>query len=117
MTNPSEESQRAHEHAGRRVTKVVRNEKINMENNLAGMARHNQTPLYAYANQRRVVRDSIGPIWNSAGAPIVRDWHARYTQGLFHLLIQNDDTNNFQEVELYEELQPFENLNLSVDEV
>ena len=117
-TNPSQESQQAHTLAARRVNKVVRRAKRNKEINVARMAKHNPKAFYAYVNERRVVRDSIGPLQNSAGAlKTSATDKANILNDYFVSVFTNEDTNNIPEVELYEELQSLENINFGVNEV
>lgn len=68
ITNPSQEPQRAHEQAGWWLYTVIRSTKRNKYIYVAGMVEHNPKTFYAYGNERRVVRDSIGPVRTRTGA-------------------------------------------------
>ncbi|KAF9761235.1 hypothetical protein NGRA_2773 [Nosema granulosis] len=60
------QSESAHEKAGRRVKRMVRCVK-EKKKNVSKPTKCNPKRLYGYLNDRRVVRDNIGSLRNSAG--------------------------------------------------
>jgi len=117
-TNPTQESEQAHEQAGRRVKRVVRSAKRNKEKNVAKMAKRNPKGFYAYVNERRVVRDSIGPLRNNAGDIKSSDADMSIIlNDYFATVFTDENMNDVPEAELHNEVQPLENIHFLVDEV
>ena len=48
--------------AKRQVKRIVKQEKRNKELNIARICKHNLKSFYSYINERRIVRDNIGPL-------------------------------------------------------
>ena len=48
--------------ARRQVKKNVKQEKNNKELSIPRICKHNPKSLYSYINERRIVRDNIGPL-------------------------------------------------------
>ena len=46
----------------RQVKRIVKQEKRNNESSIARICKHNPKSLYFYINERRIVRDYIGPL-------------------------------------------------------
>lgn len=66
-------------------------------------------------NERRVVRDTIGPLRKSADALKSFDTDILNTlDNNFSFVFINEDTNIISEEECYEELHPLEKINFSV---
>ena len=57
----SEETIAEYTEAKRQVKRIVKPEKYNKELSIARICKHNPKSLYSYINERRIVRDNIGP--------------------------------------------------------
>lgn len=85
--------------------------------NVAWIVKHNPNAFYAYGNERRVIRDSIGPLRNKAGALKSYTEMSNRLNDYLVRLFTNEDVTNIPEIELDEKLQLWENINFTVNEV
>lgn len=80
------------------------------------MDKHNPVAFYAFVNERQVFSESIGALRKSAGT--VKSSNADISNILNDYVVSvftNDGINNIPQVELYEEMQPLEYINFSVN--
>ena len=56
--------------ARREVKMIVKQEKRNKELSIARICKHNPKSFYSYINERRIVRDNIGPLKTLVGIVI-----------------------------------------------
>ena len=59
--------------ARREVKIIVKQEKRNKELSIARICKHNPRSFYSYINERRIVRDDIGPLKTLDGIVITTD--------------------------------------------
>ena len=59
--------------AKRQVKRIIKQEKRNKELNIARICKHNPKSFCSYINERRVVRDNIGPLKTLDGIVITTD--------------------------------------------
>ena len=117
-TSPSEQSEADHKQSCREVKKVVRRAKRNKELNVARLAKHNPKAFYSYVNERRVVRDSVGPLQNTEGELKSSDTEVSdILNKFFASVFTNENTNNMPLIEQPEGLDTLENIHFRVNEV
>ena len=61
MSN-NEETVAEYTGAKRQVKRIVKQEKRNQELNISRICKHNPERFYSYINERRILRDNIGPL-------------------------------------------------------
>ena len=59
--------------ARREVKRIVKQEKRNKEFGIARICKHNPKSFYSYIEERRIVRDNIGPLKTLFGIVITND--------------------------------------------
>ena len=93
--------------AGRReVKRIVKQEKRNKELSISKVCKHNSISFYSYINERRIVRNNIGPLITLDGIATDNDMantmnsysYGQYEGNIF-------DTLNFSTEEVQEKLQ------------
>ena len=57
----------------RQVKRMVKQEKSNKELSIARICKHNHKSFYSYIDERRIVRDNIGPLKTLDGTVITAD--------------------------------------------
>ena len=85
--------------AKRQVKRIVKQEKRNKELSIARICKHNPKSFYFYINERRIVRDNIGPLKTEEGVVIttVNDM-ANIMENYFSSMFTLEQLNNLPQL-------------------
>ena len=98
-TNPTPDNRQLHITACRNVNRINRASKRTKEIQIARSAKYNVKEFYRYVNDRRIVRDSIGPLNDTDGSLKTDDADiARILNSYFSTVFTVEDTSNIPNV-------------------
>ena len=103
--------------ARKQVTRIVKQVKRNKELSIARICKHNPNNFYSYINERRIVRDNLGPLKTREGIVSTTDNDmANIMNNYFSSVFIIEELNNVPQLGQYEG-NILDTFNFSTEEV